>query len=63
MVVSDLRMPGVDGAALLARVREIDPSAVRIVLSGQADLEMLARAAGSPTGCWPSRARSRTSSR
>ncbi len=46
VVVSDLRMPGVDGAALLARVREIDPSAVRIVLSGQADLEMLARAAG-----------------
>lgn len=45
VVVSDLRMPGVDGAALLARVREIDPSAVRIVLSGQADLEMLARAA------------------
>lgn len=46
VVVSDLRMPGTDGAALLARVREIDPSAVRIVLSGQADLEMLARAAG-----------------
>jgi putative nucleotidyltransferase with HDIG domain len=46
VVVSDLRMPGVDGAALLARVREIDPTAVRIVLSGQADLEMLARAAG-----------------
>ncbi len=46
VVVSDLRMPGVDGAALLARVRELDPTAVRIVLSGQADLEMLARAAG-----------------
>ena len=46
VVVSDLRMPGVDGATLLARVRELDPTAVRIVLSGQADLEMLARAAG-----------------
>ena len=46
VVVSDLRMPGVDGATLLARVRELDPAAVRIVLSGQADLEMLARAAG-----------------
>jgi HD-like signal output (HDOD) protein len=46
VVVSDLRMPGVDGAALLDQVREIDPAAVRIVLSGQADLEMLARAAG-----------------
>jgi HD-like signal output (HDOD) protein len=46
VIVSDLRMPGIDGAALLARVREVDPAAVRIVLSGQADLEMLARAAG-----------------
>jgi putative nucleotidyltransferase with HDIG domain len=46
VVVSDLRMPVMDGAALLARVREVDPAAVRIVLSGQADLEMLARAAG-----------------
>jgi putative nucleotidyltransferase with HDIG domain len=46
VVVSDLRMPGVDGASLLARVRELDPNAVRIVLSGHADLELLARAAG-----------------
>ncbi len=46
VVVSDLRMPGIDGAALLARIREVAPGAIRIVLSGQADLEMLARAAG-----------------
>lgn len=46
VIVSDLRMPGMDGAALLARVRELDAAAVRIVLSGQAELEMLARAAG-----------------
>ncbi len=46
VVVSDLRMPGVDGAALLARIREVTPAAIRIVLSGQADLETLARAAG-----------------
>ena len=45
VIVSDLRMPGIDGASLLARIRELDPGAVRIVLSGQADLEMLARAA------------------
>jgi HD-like signal output (HDOD) protein len=46
VVVSDLRMPGMDGAALLSRVRESNPTAVRIVLSGQAELRMVARAAG-----------------
>lgn len=46
IVVSDLRMPGMDGATLLARVREMDPTTVRIVLSGQAELRMVARAAG-----------------
>jgi putative nucleotidyltransferase with HDIG domain len=46
IVVSDLRMPGMDGATLLARVRESHPTTVRIVLSGQAELRMVARAAG-----------------
>jgi HD-like signal output (HDOD) protein len=46
VVVSDLRMPGMDGATLLAHVREANPTAVRIVLSGQAELRMVARAAG-----------------
>jgi HD-like signal output (HDOD) protein len=46
VVISDLRMPGMDGATLLARVRETTPAAVRIVLSGQAELRMVARAAG-----------------
>ncbi len=46
IVVSDLRMPGMDGATLLARVREDYPGTVRIVLSGQADLRTIARAAG-----------------
>jgi putative nucleotidyltransferase with HDIG domain len=46
IVVSDLRMPGMDGATLLARVRDEHPSTVRIVLSGQAELRMVARAAG-----------------
>ncbi|HUO71811.1 MAG TPA: response regulator [Solirubrobacteraceae bacterium] len=46
IVVSDLRMPGMDGATLLARVRDVHPSTVRIVLSGQAELRMVARAAG-----------------
>jgi len=45
VIVSDLRMPGLDGATLLERVREQYPSTVRIVLSGHADMAMVARAA------------------
>ncbi len=39
VVVSDLRMPVTDGIAFLARAREIAPDAVRILLTGYADLE------------------------
>jgi DNA-binding NtrC family response regulator len=35
VVVTDMRMPGIDGAALLERVQDRYPSVVRIVLSGQ----------------------------
>lgn len=45
VVISDLRMPGLDGTALLELVRERCPSAVRIVLSGHAEMRMVARAA------------------
>jgi CheY-like chemotaxis protein len=38
VVVSDLRMPGMDGIQFLSRVRECAPDAVRIMLTGQADL-------------------------
>lgn len=38
VILSDMRMPGMDGAALLARVRELTPDTVRILLTGQADL-------------------------
>lgn len=37
-IVSDLAMPGMDGTALLAQVRERHPQVARIVLSGLADL-------------------------
>lgn len=37
VIVSDMRMPGMDGAALLGLVCERYPSVVRIVLSGQTD--------------------------
>jgi HD-like signal output (HDOD) protein/CheY-like chemotaxis protein len=34
VIVTDMRMPGMDGAELLQRVRDASPSAIRIVLSG-----------------------------
>ena len=37
VVVTDMRMPGMDGAQLLRTVRDLYPSTVRIVLSGQCD--------------------------
>ena len=45
VVISDLRMAGMDGATLLELVRERCPSAIRIVLSGHADVEVVTRAA------------------
>lgn len=38
VVVSDLQMPGMDGIALLGKVRELDADITRIMLTGQADL-------------------------
>jgi putative nucleotidyltransferase with HDIG domain len=46
IVISDMRMPGMDGAELLGRVAALQPQAVRIVLSGQMDELAAARAAG-----------------
>lgn len=37
-VLSDMRMPGLDGAAFLALVREQYPDTVRLLLTGQADM-------------------------
>jgi response regulator RpfG family c-di-GMP phosphodiesterase len=38
VIVSDMRMPGMDGAAFLAKSREVAPDAVRILLTGHADI-------------------------
>ena len=43
VIVSDMRMPGMDGARLLARVRELYPQVVRIVLSGHTELSTALR--------------------
>lgn len=44
VLVSDMRMPQMDGATLLTQVKERWPSVVRIVLSGHAELETALRA-------------------
>jgi putative nucleotidyltransferase with HDIG domain len=43
VVVSDMRMPGMDGAELLELVSERWPDTVRIVLSGYAELQQIVR--------------------
>lgn len=44
VIVTDMRMPHMDGAALLRFVQEAHPNVVRFVLSGHADFEMALRA-------------------
>ena len=39
VVVSDLRMPGMDGVTLLYLIRQAAPDTVRVLLTGKADLE------------------------
>jgi len=39
LVVSDLRMPEMDGIQFLSRVREVTPDTVRIMLTGYADVQ------------------------
>ncbi|NWB87743.1 MULTISPECIES: HD domain-containing phosphohydrolase [Pseudomonas] len=44
LVISDARMPNMDGATLLARIHELYPACLRILLTGYADLDMIAKA-------------------
>jgi response regulator RpfG family c-di-GMP phosphodiesterase len=39
LVVSDMRMPGMDGVQFLSRVKQMAPDTVRMVLTGQADMQ------------------------
>lgn len=44
VVVSDMRMPGIDGVALLQTVKERYPATARIILSGHAERDAVVRA-------------------
>ena len=46
VVVSDMRMPGMDGAQLLAEVKKRCPDTLRFVLSGQSESEVIYRSVG-----------------
>lgn len=46
VIVTDMMMPGMDGAQLLTEVTRRHPNTVRIVLSGQADRESVLRLVG-----------------
>src|SRR5580698_3460054 len=45
-VMTDMRMPGMQGEALLEQVRVLQPKALRIVLSGQLDAANTAATVG-----------------
>lgn len=45
VLVSDIRMPGMDGSELCSAVRKSHPRIVRIILSGHAELELAMRSA------------------
>lgn len=46
VVVSDMRMPGMSGAQLLAEVRNHHPHVVRIILSGYSDYDLIFKSVG-----------------
>lgn len=47
VVISDMRMPGMNGAELLNEVMKRHPKTVRIILSGYADRELILKCVGS----------------
>ena len=47
VVVSDMRMPGMDGAQLLNEIMQRYPKTVRVILSGHADQELVMKCVGS----------------
>ncbi|MFP6901983.1 MAG: response regulator, partial [Opitutales bacterium] len=39
VVLSDMRMPGMDGASMLAEIKQLDPDVVSMLLTGHADFD------------------------
>jgi YesN/AraC family two-component response regulator len=48
IVVSDMRMPGMNGAQLLNEIMKRHPSTLRIILSGYADQEIVLKCVSAP---------------
>jgi putative nucleotidyltransferase with HDIG domain len=46
VVVTDMRMPGMDGTELLNKIKDLHPQVVRIVLSGHSEKEMVLKTVG-----------------
>ncbi len=46
VVVSDMRMPGMDGSQLLSKIRQNSPETARFILSGHSDQGMILRSVG-----------------
>jgi putative nucleotidyltransferase with HDIG domain len=44
VIISDMRMPGMNGAELLREVMQRRPGTIRMILSGQADSDLIVRA-------------------
>ncbi|WP_246751347.1 response regulator, partial [Vibrio cholerae] len=44
IIISDMRMPEMDGADFLAKAREMQPDTVRLLLTGYADIQSTVRA-------------------
>src|SRR6478609_8240703 len=44
VVVSDMRMPKMDGAAFLSRVKELSPLSTRLLLTGDSDIKSAIKA-------------------
>jgi HD-like signal output (HDOD) protein len=58
VVVSDMRMPGMNGAQLLSEIKSRYPKTVRLILSGHADRELILQCVGTahqflPKPCEP----------
>src|SRR5580698_2344714 len=47
VIISDMRMPGMNGAELLNEVMKRHPKTVRLILSGYADRDLILRCVGS----------------